>query len=222
MNKIIVKDLTKSFKNGDDKTTVFNIPYLEINGNDFTAIKGTSGSGKSTFLQIIAGLESPSSGDVLIKGLSLEDDAFISLNNLNNKAKNKIRQNDFGFIYQKNFLLKDLNVIDNLLVTRGSKEQAYRLLKKVGLYDKKERLFNQLSGGEKQRVSICRALMNKPKFIFADEPTGALDDENTLKIWDLFTSLREDYSFGLIMVTHDKELANYCDVQYHMKNGNIE
>ena len=219
MNKIIVKNLSKRFQNGDELTEVFNIPNLEISGDHFTAITGASGSGKSTFLQIIAGLDEPTTGEVLIRGLSLEKDSYIDINNLNNKAKNKIRRNDLGFIYQKNFLLKDLNALDNLLITSGGKERAEFLLNKVGLYEKRNRLFNQLSGGEKQRISICRALMNKPSFVFADEPTGSLDEKNTDKIWELFQELKNDQNFGLIMVTHDSDLAEYCDVKYHMKKG---
>lgn len=219
MNKIIVKNLSKRFQNGDELTEVFNIPNLEISGDHFTAITGASGSGKSTFLQIIAGLDEPTTGEVLIRGLSLEKDSYIDINNLNNKAKNKIRRDDLGFIYQKNFLLKDLNALDNLLITSGGKERAEFLLNKVGLYEKRNRLFNQLSGGEKQRISICRALMNKPSFVFADEPTGSLDEKNTDKIWELFQELKNDQNFGLIMVTHDSDLAEYCDVKYHMKKG---
>jgi len=221
VNKIIINNLSKSFNNGDEETEVFNISNLEINGDCFTSITGSSGSGKSTFLQIIAGLDLPTTGEVLIKGLSLGKNELININNLNKKSQNKIRRNDFGFIYQKNFLLKDLDVLDNLLITKGNKERALYLLNEVGLYEKKNRLFNQLSGGEKQRVSICRALMNEPAFVFADEPTGSLDEKNTDKIWELFLDLKKDHNFGLIMVTHDKELASYCDVNYHMRNGKL-
>lgn len=220
MNKINISNLKKEYITGDETTEVFNIKELSINGNKFTAITGASGSGKSTLLQIMAGLDEPTEGIVSIKGLSLGDD-FYRLNSLSKKEINQIRKNDFGFIYQKNFLLKDLDVIDNLLITSGKKERALELLNKVGLYKKRNRHYNQLSGGERQRVSICRALMNKPSFIFADEPTGALDQKNTNNIWELFIDLKKDHNFGLIMVTHDKELANYCDVHYHMDNGLI-
>lgn len=221
MSDIIVNNLKKSFKNGDTITTVLDVDNLHISGSSITAITGKSGSGKSTFLQILAGLENPTSGNVSIGGLSISEKKLININQLSNNEKSIIRRKDLGFIYQKNFLLKDFNVIDNLLIANNSKEKALYLLNEVGLIDKKDRLHSQLSGGEKQRVSICRALMNDPIFIFADEPTGSLDVENTEKIWNLFLKLKKTHDFGLIMVTHDLELANYCDINHKMVNGRI-
>lgn len=221
MSDIIVNNLKKSFKNGDTTTTVLDVDNLHISGSSITAITGKSGSGKSTFLQILAGLENPTSGNVSIGGLSISEKKLININQLSNNEKSIIRRKDLGFIYQKNFLLKDFNVIDNLLIANNSKEKALYLLNEVGLIDKKDRLHSQLSGGEKQRVSICRALMNDPIFIFADEPTGSLDVENTEKIWNLFLKLKKTHDFGLIMVTHDLELANYCDINHKMVNGRI-
>ncbi len=224
MNKIEIKDLSKVFKSGEDNLEVFNVANLVFKDNETIAIKGASGSGKSTFLQIIAGLDKPTTGEVKLTGTiseSLIKKESCLISNLKERHLNKLRKNNFGFIYQKHFLLKDLNVLDNLLIVNNDKKKALELLKEVELEDKKDRFHNQLSGGEKQRVSICRALMNSPKFVFADEPTGSLDYNTKEKIWNLFEKLRIQHNFGLIMVTHDTLLAEKCQNIYVFNEGKI-
>lgn len=224
-SEIRIKNLSKVFKTGDESIEVFKIPSISFKNNEFTAITGASGSGKSTLLQILAGLDDPTFGDVIISGeISTElkkTDSFV-LSDLKKNQVNKLRRNHFGFIYQKNFLMKDLNVIQNLLIVNNDKNKASSLLKRVGLESKTNSAYGTLSGGERQRVAICRSLMNNPKFIFADEPTGSLDYKNKDKIWNLFMDLKKEFGFGLIMVTHDLELAKSCDVVYNLSNGIIE
>lgn len=219
-NLIKVENLNKTFHTGDESLNIFNIKDFTVNENESIAIIGSSGSGKSTFLQILAGLDEPTSGNVFIQGdiaNSLVNKDTINIHKIKEKHRNKIRREHFGFIYQKNFLLRDLNVVENLLISKNDKERAVFLLNEVGLYNKKNRYYNELSGGERQRVSICRALINEPKFVFADEPTGALDFKNTEKIWTLFSDIQKVSSFSLVMVTHDRELANNCNKTYELK-----
>lgn len=224
MNKIEIKNLGKTFKSGESNLEVFKVENLVFKDNETIAIKGASGSGKSTFLQIIAGLDKATTGEVKLTGTISESlikkESFI-MNDLKERHLNKLRKNNFGFIYQKHFLLKDLSVLDNLLIVNNNKEKALELLKEVEMEDKKDRFHNQLSGGEKQRVSICRALMNSPRFVFADEPTGSLDYNTKEKIWNLFEKLRIQHNFGLIMVTHDTLLAEKCQKIYVFNNGKI-
>lgn len=221
MNKIKIKSLKKSFESGEELLTVFDIDEIEFSSKETYAITGSSGSGKSTFLQIIAGLDNPTEGTVHIEGTIPKDltgEGSLNIHKINKKTINKIRRNNFGFIYQKNFLMKGINVIDNLLIVNNNKERANSLLDSVGLKDKKKSFYSKLSGGERQRVSICRALMNEPDFIFADEPTGSLDVNNKKVIWDLLMELRKSHNFGLIMVTHDNELASECENIYFLSN----
>ena len=222
MHSLEAKSITKTFKNGTELLNVFSIDEFKIIDTETTAIIGSSGSGKSTLIQILAGLDKPTNGDVILKGEKINElfkKDEINISKLSNSGLNKLRKNLFGFIYQKNFLLKDLSVLDNLLIVRDNKESASELLNEVGLYEKRNRFFNELSGGERQRVSICRALMNNPKFIFADEPTGSLDYKSADKIWELFQKIKNNYNFGLLMVTHDLELANRCENIYQLKEG---
>lgn len=224
MNKIIISELTKSFKNGKNEIEVFNIKRISFEENKTYAIKGSSGSGKSTFLQIIAGLDVPTNGSVCYEGdiaKELVEKDFFDIHKSKDKILNKLRKNSIGFIYQRNFLLKDLTVIDNLLIANRNKQKASELLSSVGLESRKYAYYSELSGGERQRVSICRALMNSPKFIFADEPTGSLDFHNKEKIWTLLMELKELHNFGLIMVTHDNDLANACDHVFNLKEGKL-
>lgn len=222
MNKIKVEKLRKVFKTGEEELEIFNIEEVSFDSDKTYAIKGASGSGKSTFLQILAGLDSPSNGTVKISGeiskilLKKEE---LDIHKEKSSILNKLRRNHLGFIYQKNFLLKDLNVLDNLLIVKNDRKKALSLLNSVGLEMKNKSYYSELSGGERQRVSICRALMNSPDFIFADEPTGSLDFHNKENVWNLLIELRKIHGFGLIMVTHDNELADNCEVIYNLKEG---
>jgi len=186
------------------------------------SITGKSGTGKSTLLQIIGGLDEPTEGKVLVRGQDYS--------NLNDNQKSKIRNQKFGYIFQNNLLLEDFNVLENVIMPFlifGKKkedclERAKSLLDRVGLIPKINKMPNILSGGEKQRVSVCRSLINKPELILADEPTGSLDEENAKIIEDLLFSLVREERVSLLLVTHNKEFADKADKKYILRNRGLE
>ncbi|MDD4082635.1 MAG: ABC transporter ATP-binding protein [Sphaerochaetaceae bacterium] len=186
------------------------------------SITGKSGTGKSTLLQIIGGLDEPTEGKVLVRGQDYS--------NLNDNQKSKIRNQKFGYIFQNNLLLEDFNVLENVMMPFlifGKKkedclERAKSLLDRVGLIPKINKMPNILSGGEKQRVSVCRSLINKPELILADEPTGSLDEENAKIIEDLLFSLVREERVSLLLVTHNKEFADKADKKYILRNRGLE
>ena len=176
MNSIECNNLSKSFHVGDNKIDVLNNVNLSINEADLVAISGESGAGKSTLLHILASLDKPSDGEIFYDGHSI--------NTFNNTTLSKHRLLNFGFVYQFHHLLEDLTVLENVLIpTQIANNSIYRndalqIIEEVGLANRLNHLPWKLSGGEKQRVAIARALINKPKFIFLDEPTGNLDEKN--------------------------------------------
>jgi len=183
---------------------------------------GTSGSGKSTLLNLIAGLEKPSSGSIFFKGKALEQ--------LNETQLALYRQRYVGFVFQSYNLLPALTALENvtlpLIFRKASKklrmQKAAEMLSAVGLSDRWRHKPNELSGGQQQRVSIARAFVNNPEVIFADEPTGNLDTKTTLEMMDLITGIARKYNQTLIIVTHDLEIATYCDQIIRLKDGIIE
>ena len=175
------------------------------------AIIGQSGCGKSTFLNLIAGLDTPTSGDVLISDTNLYS--------LNENSRTKLRANTFGFVYQFHHLLRDFSALDNValpLLIRGDDkkealESAEHLLKKIGLEHRLHHNPSELSGGERQRVAIARAMITKPACLIADEPTGNLDAYSASEALSLLLELREEEQSSLLIVTHDQEIANNMD-----------
>ena len=175
------KNLSKSFIQGNEQINIVNDLNFSIQNNDFVSIVGESGSGKTTFLNLMSGLERPSSGSVIFNG----DD----INNYDEYQLSNFRANKIGFIFQSHHLLSEFTILENLLIplqlsklkTNDFKELAIEILDKVGLVEKIDSYPTSLSGGERQRVSIARALIKKPKVIFADEPTGNLDMNNSKK-----------------------------------------
>lgn len=222
---IDVKKRFKAVGNSSDKSEDIEIlkgVNLSLQEGVSTAIVGKSGSGKSTLLNITGLLDTSSEGKVMIDGQDVSDkkDAFLS--NLRNRF--------FGFIFQANLLLEDFSALENVMMTsliagtdaKTAKEKASSLLKDVGL---EKRLFNlpsQLSGGEKQRVAICRALMNNPRFILADEPTGSLDESNAKQVEDLLLDLCERNGTGLLLVTHNRDFALRCNNLYELSGGVVK
>lgn len=194
---------------------------LKVEKGESVAIIGKSGSGKSTFMHILALLDQPTSGDIYLNGKNVTS--------IRKKVLNKTRNEEFGFVFQQFFMNAKDTVLNNVLLPlkiggiSGSKRKKMALdaLKAVGLEDKVQNKANNLSGGQKQRVCIARALVNNPQIIFADEPTGNLDSATGKKIEELLFDLNKNKGITLIIVTHDPDLAARCDRQVHVRDGLI-
>ena len=221
MHPIELISITKRFRTsekGEGEITILNNINLDVLSGQSTAIIGKSGSGKSTLLHIAGGLDSPSEGKVLCKGTD-----FASLDD---KHRSALRNLHIGFIFQANLLLEDFTALENVMapaLISGKKEseckdRAVQLLERLGLADRMSHVPGKLSGGEKQRVAICRALMNKPEVILADEPTGALDEENAAEVEELLLNLVKEEGRSLLLVTHNQDFAFKCDNVYLLKN----
>ena len=215
------KDLCKSFSNGGVQQHVLRNLNLEINKGDFVVIMGSSGSGKSTMLYSLSGIDRPTLGKVLFEG---ED-----ISKYNNDKLAVFRRNHCGFVFQQNFLNDTMDVLDNimvsgLLVSKNRKQIAARakeLLKQVGLNEEAFHKFpTQLSGGEAQRVAIVRGMINTPQILFADEPTGALNSQNTEHVLDVMTKFHEEGQ-TIVMVTHDMRSARRGNRILYLKDGVI-
>ncbi|MFT7433021.1 MAG: lipoprotein-releasing system ATP-binding protein [Alphaproteobacteria bacterium] len=219
MSILKAENLHKSFKSNAEDLSILDGVNLEINAGERIAIIGQSGSGKSTFLQIAGLLDTPTSGDVFIEGVSSK--------NMKDREKTDIRSHTFGFVYQNNHLLREFTALENVLMpaqiqgklTAEHKKRAEYLLKLVGLEERMSHFPSELSGGEQQRVAIARALMNKPKLLLADEPTGNLDPETATEVAALFDQLVKDEGMALLLVTHNDILAKSMDKIYHMRHG---
>lgn len=223
MNNIVCKNIFKSFKHESEDMPVLDNINLSISKADRLAITGASGAGKSTLLQLLAGLDKPSQGSIFI------DD--IDLHSIKPIEQSKIRLNSFGFVYQFHHLLEDLNVYENILIPQQLKNgsdlnksanKVIRLLDQLGLSSRSKHLPWKLSGGEKQRVAIARAIVNNPSFLFLDEPTGNLDDENSHLVQELILQLADEHNIALILSTHDTNFANKMNTVYKIDNRNIK
>ena len=223
MNNIVCKNIFKSFKHESEDMPVLDNINLSISKAERLAITGASGAGKSTLLQLLAGLDKPSQGNIFI------DD--IDLHSIKPIEQSKIRLNSFGFVYQFHHLLEDLNVYENILIPQQLKygsdlnksaNKVIRLLDQLGLSSRSKHLPWKLSGGEKQRVAIARAIVNNPSFLFLDEPTGNLDDENSHLVQELILQLADEHNIALILSTHDTNFANKMNTVYKIDNRNIK
>jgi len=221
MNKLIIDRISKTFMIGSEFLEVFSNLNLEIYQGTNIGLTGKSGSGKSTFLQIVASLDKPTSGDI-----------FFNQNKLNymkNDDLSKLRLENFGFVYQFHHLLEDMTILENVLLPnqynkseeKFNKDEIYNLLERVGLSDRLHHLPWKLSGGEKQRAAIVRAIVNKPNFLFLDEPTGNLDEFNAKSIQDLLINLSKDLKFSLITSSHDIEFIKMMDLKYEIIDGDL-
>ncbi len=215
-------EIHKSFKKqGDDKLEILKGVSLSIEEGKINVIVGKSGVGKSTLLHILAGLDKPDSGNVTFDG--------IDIHSLNDDKISQFRNQNLGFIFQFHHLLPEFTAIENIsipqLISGVDKSVAAKrskeLLDIVSLADRGNHKQSELSGGEQQRIAIARALANRPKIIFADEPTGNLDSANSSKIHDLIKKLRDDFNLTFLIVTHNKELMNIGDRIIEMKDGII-
>lgn len=218
---IKVRDLYKIFHIGDNKVYALNGVSFDVYQGEFIAIIGTSGSGKSTCLNMLAGLEKPSKGMIQIGGKRID--------RMNESQLVKFRRMHVGFIFQSYNLIASMNAIENVampLMFRGvPSEERIRLAKKymdmIGILDQAKHMPNQMSGGQQQRVGIARALVVDPEIIFADEPTGNLDSHTTDEVLKLLSSIVSGQHRTLIMVTHDPHIAAYADRQLRIVDGQI-
>ncbi|WP_242854267.1 ABC transporter ATP-binding protein [Paraclostridium sordellii] len=212
--------LNKIYGRGENKVQALKDINLSIEKGKFTAIIGPSGSGKSTLLNCIAGLDNISSGKVLLEG---KDISTLSDNGLS-----KLRSEEFGFIFQSFNLIPVINVYENIILPisiddkKVDKEHIDNIIDKLGLKDKINKFPNELSGGQQQRVAIARALANKPKIIFADEPTGNLDSKTTDEVMNLLNSCVEEFGQTLVMITHNNEIAKMADICIEIRDGKIK
>ena len=221
MNKLVIDNLSKTFKIGNEFLEVFSKINLEINQGTNIGITGKSGSGKSTFLQIVASLDKPSGGEIFFN-----ENKF---NHMKNDELSKLRLENFGFVYQFHHLLEDMTILENVLLPnqynksdkKFNNEEIFNLLEKVGLSERLHHLPWKLSGGEKQRAAIVRAIVNKPNFLFLDEPTGNLDESNAKSIQELLINLSKDLKFSLITSSHDIEFIKMMDLKYEIINRDL-
>jgi len=219
MNKIECINLSKSFFVDNNKIEVLDNINISIKRGDLVALSGRSGAGKSTLLQILASLDAPSSGSIKY------DDKLIT--SFNNSDLSNIRLNNFGFVYHFHHLLEDLTVIENILIPLEisnksiDKSAVIEIVDEVGLSNRINHHPWKLSGGEKQRVAIARALINKPNFIFLDEPTGNLDEDNAEIIQNLLLDISRRYKIALITATHDSNFIKNFDKIYKIQDMNL-
>jgi len=222
MNNIIeCRSLCFSYIEGDNQTSILSNLRLDVKPGESIAILGQSGCGKSTLLNLIAGLDTPSSGDVLINDSNITK--------LNEQDRTELRANTFGFVYQFHHLLNDFSSVFNvampLLIKGVDKEsaiaQSEKLLTRVGLENRLRHKPSELSGGERQRVAIARAMVVEPDCLLADEPTGNLDAKNAKDVLELILELNENSTSSLVIVTHDQDIAKKMDRTLTLSNQQL-
>ena len=212
---IKARNIIKSYQNGESRFQVLKDISLDIEDNDFVVILGASGSGKSTFLNVISGLERPDSGKVFYDGKNITA--------LSDNELTSFRKENVGFIFQQYYSLPNLTVRQNVKMGAdlANNHDFLQIIEDLGLGDKLDKYPSELSGGEQQRVSIARALAKKPEILFLDEPTGALDEETGRKILDYIWKLKEKLGFTLIMVTHNQNIADMARTIIRVNSGKI-
>lgn len=218
---IRVRDLRKEYRLKDDTVVALKRINLEIEQGEICCIFGTSGSGKSTLLNQLAGLEKPTFGDVIIRG--------VPITRLSEKELAEFRQKHIGFVFQSYNLLPFMNAAENVAVPlmfrgvpkRERMKKAAAILKKVGLTNRLNHYPKQMSGGQQQRVGIARAFIAHPDVVFADEPTGNLDSKTTIEVMEMIKGFAGRFNQTIVLVTHDPELAKYADRIVTLVDGRI-
>ena len=214
-----IKDLTKTYRSGGRTLTVLDKVSLSLTQGSCCAVVGPSGSGKTTLLGLCAGLGRPTSGSVILDG--------VPLNQLDEDQLARVRSEYVGFVFQTFQLISTLTALENVVVPlelraeTGIRRRAIELLDQVGLGDRLDHYPTQLSGGEQQRVSLARAFINHPKILFADEPTGNLDQKTAQQIIDLLFSLNSEHGTTLVLVTHNPAIADHCERSLTLAGGKI-
>ena len=219
MNILEAKNVSKTYTIEDRQLCVLDNVSLAIEGGEFAVIQGSSGSGKSTLLSLLSGLDSPSTGRIIVAGQDITDWSEDQLAPLRNAT--------IGFVFQSFHLVPSLSALENVMFPaelrqdRQARKKAEFLLDRVGLSARRANFPHQLSGGEKQRVAICRALVNDPQILFADEPTGNLDSKNGAAILASLLDLHRERQTTLVLVTHSPEIANRADRLITMQDGRV-
>jgi len=219
MPVVEAKQVTKTYTIGDREIRVLDNVSLSVQEGEFLVVEGSSGSGKTTLLSLLSGLDKPSSGRVFLKDQDITDTSEDDLAPLRNEF--------IGFVFQSFHLVPSLTALENVMFPAELKhdteafDKAAKLLKRVGLQNRIDNFPHQLSGGEMQRVAMCRAVINNPKIIFADEPTGNLDSENGQAVLELLLEFQKERKTTLVLVTHSLEIAELADRMIILKDGRI-
>ena len=211
------KGITKSF----GPLKILKGIDMEVNEGEIVSVVGASGAGKTTLLQILGTLDSPDQGELILDGVKPFD--------LSRKQLSSFRNESIGFVFQFHQLLPEFTAVENVMLPaliKGisplqAKKEAIRLLSVLSLENRQEHKPNELSGGEQQRIAVARSLINNPKVVFADEPSGNLDSKNSSELHELFFSLRDEFNQTFVIVTHNKELANMTDRKLIISDGLI-
>ena len=220
--EIVANKVVKNYGQKDRQLCVLKEISVSFQSGKSYAITGVSGSGKSSLLQIIGGIDTPTSGSVHYGN--------INIFSLKSSERNAFFNQQIGFVFQFHYLIKELSVLDNVslpgLIAGMSKKQAHQraheLLEYCGLADKHDALPSTLSGGQQQRIAVARAIFNKPKFLLADEPTASLDADNVALIVNLFLKCQQAWNMGLIVCSHDEQVYRKTEHVYHLENGILQ
>ena len=214
------REVCKYYQMGDTTVKAADHITMKIEKGEFVAIVGTSGSGKSTCLNLIGGLDNPTSGQIFIKNKEI--------GSLSRKELTIFRRRNIGFVFQNYSLMPVLNVYDNVALPvtfdcgkHINRKYIEELLRELGIWEKRKKYPNELSGGQQQRVGIARAFVTDPSVVFADEPTGNLDSKTTIEVMDLIKQLVYTKKQTLVMVTHDANVAKYSDITVNISDGRI-
>ena len=214
---IELRNVVKSYTMGDVTIYANNGVNFKVNKGEFTVIVGASGAGKTTILNMLGGMDTPTSGTILVDGHNIAT--------YDDKQLTDYRRDDIGFVFQFYNLVQNLTALENVeLASQISKDplNSVDILERVGLGDRKDNFPAQLSGGEQQRVAIARAIAKNPKLLLCDEPTGALDYQTGKSILGLLRSMCDNYGMTVIVITHNSALAPMADQVIHLKNGKVE
>jgi len=219
MEILSAKDLCKSYGSGENSVQALNHVSISVENGEFVAVIGTSGSGKSTLLNLLGGLDTPTSGEVLVSGKKLFQ--------MNEEARTIFRRRNIGFVFQNYNLVPVLNVYENIVLpieldgTKVDTEYVKTILHTLGLEQKVQTMPNQLSGGQQQRVAIARALAAKPAILLADEPTGNLDSKTGMDVIALLKMTSQAFHQTIVMITHNEEIALMADRMIRIEDGKV-
>ncbi|RKX22109.1 MAG: lipoprotein-releasing system ATP-binding protein LolD [Candidatus Zixiibacteriota bacterium] len=221
MEILTAVNITRDFSTPEGKLSVLRGINLTVNEGEMIAITGESGVGKSTLMHLLGGLDTPTSGEVIVRGEHLK--------NKSQEALAAFRNKNVGFVFQTHYLLDDFNALENvmlpmLIAGKGNaliREKGEQLLEQVGLIDRRSHLPKQLSGGEQQRVAVARALANEPGIVIADEPSGNLDINTGNKLHELLLNLNKEQKTTFLIATHNRELAADCNRELKLVDGTI-